>query len=42
MTALPETRNGLAFVYRVFNKVAYALVMKTTEPVAVGDLARNP
>ena len=42
MTALPETRNGLAFVYRVFNKVAYALVMKTAEPVAVGDLARNP
>jgi len=41
-TALPETRNGLAFVYRVFNKVAYALVMKTTEPVAVGDVASNP
>jgi hypothetical protein len=40
--ALPETRNGLAFVYRVFNKVSYALVMKTVEPVAVGDLARNP
>ena len=41
-TTLPETRNGLAFVYRVFNKVAYALVMKTIEPVAVGDPARNP
>jgi hypothetical protein len=41
-TALPDTRNGLAFVYRVFNKVAYALVMKTVEPVAVGDSARNP
>jgi hypothetical protein len=41
-TELPETRNGLAFVYRVFNKVAYALVMKTIEPVAVGDPARNP
>jgi hypothetical protein len=41
-TALPETRNGLAFVYRVFNKVAYALVMKSVEPVTVGDLARNP
>ncbi len=40
--ALPETRNGLVFVYRVFNKVAYALVMKSVEPVAVGDAARNP
>jgi hypothetical protein len=41
-TALPETRNGLAFVYRVFNKVAYALVMKSVEPVSPGDVARNP
>lgn len=41
-TALPETRNGLAFVYRVFNKVSYALVMKGIEPVTVGDIARNP
>lgn len=40
--ALPDTRVGLAFVYRVFNKVAYALVMKGTEPVTVGDSARNP
>lgn len=41
-TALPETRNGLAFVYRVFNKLAYALVMKSVEPVTAGDIARNP
>jgi len=41
-TRLPETRNGLAFVYRVFNKVAYALVMKSIEPVSTGDTARNP
>jgi hypothetical protein len=40
--ALPDTRVGLAFVYRVFNKVAYALVMKGTEPVTTGDSARNP
>jgi hypothetical protein len=39
---LPDTRVGLAFVYRVFNKVAYALVMKSTEPVTAGDSARNP
>jgi hypothetical protein len=41
-TELPETRNGLAFVYRVFNKVSYALVMKGVEPVTIGDVARNP
>jgi len=41
-SALPESRNGLAFVYRVFNKVAYALVMQSVEPVSVGDVARNP
>jgi hypothetical protein len=42
MSALPESRNGLAFVYRVFNKVSYALVMESVEPVSVGDSARNP
>ena len=40
--ALPDTRIGLAFVYRVFNKVAYALVMKSEEQVVKGDRARNP
>ncbi|MEW5787339.1 MAG: LysM peptidoglycan-binding domain-containing protein [Pseudomonadota bacterium] len=39
---LPDTRVGLAFVYRVFDKVSYALVMSGTEPVSAGDLARNP
>lgn len=41
-SALPDTRVGLAFVYRVFNKACYALVMKGTEPVTVGDSAHNP
>lgn len=41
-TTLPDNRVGLAFVYRVFDKMAYALVMKSTEPVTVGDSARNP
>ena len=40
--ALPDTRIGLAFVYRVFNRVAYALVMKSAEQIAQGDSARNP
>jgi len=41
-SALPDTRVGLAFVYRVFNKVAYALVMKSAEQIGPGDSARNP
>lgn len=41
-TTLPDTRVGLGFVYRIFDKVSYALVMKSSEPVTVGDVARNP
>ncbi len=41
-TALPAQRNGVAFVYRVFPKVSYALVMESSAPVTVGDIARNP
>ncbi|MDO9224944.1 MAG: LysM peptidoglycan-binding domain-containing protein [Pseudomonadota bacterium] len=41
-SALPDTRVGLAFVYRVFNKVSYALVMKSEEQIVKGDRARNP
>lgn len=40
--ALPERRIGLAFVYRVFDRVAYGLVMGSEEPVYVGDVAKNP
>ncbi len=40
--ALPDRRIGLAFVYRVFDRVAYALVMTSEEPVYVLDVARNP
>ncbi|AYH41832.1 LysM peptidoglycan-binding domain-containing protein [Azoarcus sp. DN11] len=39
---LPEKRYGLAFVFRVFNRVSYALVMETDGQVAVGDSVRKP
>ncbi len=39
---VPDSRSGLAFVYRVFDKVSYALVMKSEEQVTPGDSARNP
>lgn len=39
---LPEHRYGLAFVFRVFNRVSYALVMDSDGPVTVGDSVRAP
>lgn len=41
-STLPERRIGLAFVYRVFDRVAYALVMQSEEPVYLNDVAKNP
>ncbi|MBL8437880.1 MAG: LysM peptidoglycan-binding domain-containing protein [Zoogloeaceae bacterium] len=39
---LPDQRYGLVFVFRVFNRIAYALVMDTDGQVAVGDRVRQP
>ncbi|MDO8347970.1 MAG: LysM domain-containing protein [Rugosibacter sp.] len=39
---LPNARNGLVFVFRVFDRVAYALVMGARQPVVVGDSAHTP
>lgn len=39
---LPEKRYGLLFVFRVFDRVSYALVMETDGPVTVGDAVRKP
>jgi hypothetical protein len=39
---VPDERSGLMFVFRVFDRVAYALVLNTTNPVFVGDYVRNP
>lgn len=41
-TAIPDERYALAFVFRTFDRVAYALVMETTKPVIIGDAIRNP
>ncbi len=40
--SLPDVRYGLIFVFRVFDKVSYALVMQTTLPVSVLDRALTP
>lgn len=39
---LPDERYGLLFVFRVFERVSYALVMNVTRPVIVGDAAKSP
>ena len=39
---LPSERYGLAFVFRVFDRVSYALVMNISKPVNKLDLVQNP
>jgi nucleoid-associated protein YgaU len=39
---LPDERYGLVFVFRVFKKVSYALVMQTRLPVQLLDRANTP
>jgi hypothetical protein len=41
-TPVPDERYGLAFVFRVFKGVSYALVVESSKAVIVGDTARNP
>ena len=41
-TPVPDERYGLAFVFRVFNGISYALVVESSKAVIVGDTARNP
>jgi hypothetical protein len=39
---VPDERIGLVFVFRVFQRVSYAYVLNTTDPVVVGNYTRNP
>jgi hypothetical protein len=39
---LPDERYGLAFVFRVYDRVSYALVMRITKPVNPLDVVQTP
>ncbi|MCX7900855.1 MAG: LysM peptidoglycan-binding domain-containing protein [Burkholderiaceae bacterium] len=39
---LPDERIGTMFVFRVFDRIAYALIMTSTKPVKVGDRFTQP
>jgi hypothetical protein len=40
--SLPDTRSGLIFIFRTFEKVSYGLVMEASLPVALLDRAQTP
>jgi nucleoid-associated protein YgaU len=39
---LPDERAGLAFVFRVFNRVSYALIMTVSKPISPLDVVQTP
>lgn len=39
---LPDERSGLLFVFRVFDRVSYALILSALDPVKVGDRFSQP
>ncbi|MGE5472177.1 MAG: LysM peptidoglycan-binding domain-containing protein [Bacteroidota bacterium] len=41
-TTIPEERYALAFVFRVFGRISYALVVDSAKSVMIGDSAKNP
>jgi len=42
MMQLPDERHGLLFVFRVFERVSYALILNVQEPVSRGDRFTQP
>ena len=39
---LPDQRGGLLFVFRVFNRISYALVLESDKPLAIGYAFGTP
>ena len=42
MITLPDERHGLLFVFRVFDRMSYALILSVQEPVSTGDRFSQP
>ena len=42
MVQLPPERAGILMVFRTFEKMSYALVLKAQRPLSIGDELRNP
>lgn len=42
MVALPNRRTGTAMVFKLYDKIAYAILMETNGPVKIGDMATTP
>ena len=39
---VPQERTGLLFVFRTFDRVAYGILLNSTDPVQIGDFIRRP
>lgn len=39
---LPDERHGMLYVFRVFNRMSYALILNVNEPVSAGDRFSQP
>ena len=39
---LPDERTGLIFVFRVFDRVSYALILSANDPIRAGDRFSSP
>ena len=39
---LPDERHGMLFVFRTFERVSYALILRVQEPVRAGDRFTQP
>jgi hypothetical protein len=39
---LPDERHGMLFVFRVFDRMSYALILSVQQPVRAGDRFTQP
>ena len=42
LVKVPDERHGLLFVFRVFDRVSYALILQSDQPIKVGDRFSKP